>query len=291
MNTFRIVTLNIWGNHAPWSERRRLIRAELVRLSADVVALQEVLRPLGPGTSQADELAADLGLPQPYRVCFGKACTIEKPFSAEFGNAALIRSPLREQRVLKLPTPDGIETRSALYILLSVKVGLLPVCITHLSWEPELAEARAAQLGHIQQFLAAEMAALPGRVPPHVPILPPVLLGDLNAPPDSPEIRVLTAPAPGALPFVDAFAQVGSGPAETFSSRNPYCPRRDPALDQRIDYTLVGQAGALHRLELVSSRLCFADGEGGTFPSDHFGVLTELRIASDPLPPSPGEVP
>lgn len=290
MNTFRIVTLNIWGNHAPWSDRRRLIRAELLRLDADVVALQEVLRPLGPGTSQADELAVDLALPAPYRVCFGKACQIDKPFPAEFGNAALIRSPLREQRVVKLPTPEGFETRSALYILLSVKVGLLPVVITHLSWEPELSETRAAQLRHIQQFLTGEMAALPTRVPPHVPILPPLLLGDLNAPPGSAEIQVLTAPAPGTLAFVDGFAQVGAGPAETFSSRNPYCPRRDPAIDQRIDYTMVGQAGALDRLQLVSSRLCFAEGEAGVFPSDHFGVLTELRIATSAVTASPTEV-
>ncbi len=291
MIPFRVVTLNIWGNHAPWSERRRLIRAELVRLSADLVALQEVLRPLGPGTSQADELVKDLGLPFPYRVCFGKACAIEKPFSAEFGNAALTRWPLREQRVLALPTPKGIETRSALYLLLSVKVGLLPVVITHLSWEPELADSRAAQLGTIQQFLSGEMAALPGRVPPHVPILPPLLLGDLNAPPDSHALLGLFAPLEGRLAFVDGFAQVGQGPGDTFSSRNPYCARRDPAIDQRIDYTLIGQAGALARLSLVSSRLCFAEGEGDMFPSDHFGVLTELSISTDPVPVAEVESP
>jgi endonuclease/exonuclease/phosphatase family metal-dependent hydrolase len=136
----RVVTLNIWGNHSPWATRRQLIRQELARLSPDVVALQEVLRPLGPGTSQADELAEGL----PYRVCFGRACAIEKPFPAEFGNAALIKQPLREQRLLKLPTPPDRETRSALYVLLSMKVGLLPVVVTHLSWEPELAETRGA---------------------------------------------------------------------------------------------------------------------------------------------------
>ncbi len=233
----------------------------------------------------------DLGLPFPYRVCFGKACAIEKPFPAEFGNAALTRWPLREQRVVALPTPAGIETRSALYLLLSVKVGLLPVVVTHLSWEPELADARAAQLAAIQQFLATEMAALPGRVPPHIPILPPLLLGDLNAPPDSAAVLGLVAPPEGRLAFVDGFAQVGQGPGDTFSSRNPFCPRRDPAIDQRIDYTLVGRAGAVARLSLVSSQLCFAEGEGGVFPSDHFGVRTDLEISTDPVAVSPSESP
>lgn len=277
MTVLRVATLNIWGNHAPWTARRALIRAELARLAPDVLALQEVLRPLGPGTSQADELAEGLS----YRVCFGKACSIEKPFAAEFGNAALIRAPLREQRLIKLPTPEGIETRSALYVLLSVKVGLLPVVVTHLSWEPELAETRLAQLATIRQFLALEMTQLPGRVPPHIPILPPLLLGDLNAPPDSPALLSLLAPPAGELGFVDGFAVAGHGPGETFSARNPYCPQRDPAINQRIDYILMGRAGAQERLTVQRSSLCFADGVDGVFPSDHFGVLTELQLQTE----------
>jgi endonuclease/exonuclease/phosphatase family metal-dependent hydrolase len=280
----RVVTLNIWGNHSPWATRRQLIRQELARLSPDVVALQEVLRPLGPGTSQADELAEGL----PYRVCFGRACAIEKPFPAEFGNAALIKQPLREQRLLKLPTPPDRETRSALYVLLSMKVGLLPVVVTHLSWEPELAETRALQLGAIRQLLSSEMAALPSRVPPHVPILPPLLLGDLNAPPESRELAELLVPADGpadgGLRFSDTFAQVGQGRGATFSSTNPYCPLRDPVIDQRIDYILIGLMGAQDRLTVSSSRLCFSEGQEGVFPSDHFGVLTELSLATEPAP-------
>jgi endonuclease/exonuclease/phosphatase family metal-dependent hydrolase len=267
----------MWGNHAPWTERRALIRAELARLAPDVLALQEVLRPLGPGTSQADELAEGLS----YRVCFGKACSIEKPFPAEFGNAALIRAPLREQRLVKLPTPPGIETRSALYILLSVKVGLLPLVVTHLSWEPELAETRQAQLEAIRQFLSVEMTQLPGRVPPHIPILPPILLGDLNAPPESAALATLLAPSDGGLGFVDSFAVAGEGPGETFSARNPYCSQRDPAINQRIDYILLGKAGAQDRLTVRTSSLCFAQGVDSVFPSDHFGVLTELHLQTE----------
>jgi len=286
VTALRVVTLNIWGNHssrasqAPWALRRRLIREELARQKPDVVALQEVLRAQGPGTSQADELAEGT----PYRVCFGKACEIDKPFPSEFGNAALTRWPVREQRVLKLPTPEGLETRSALYLLLSVKVGLLPVVITHLTWEPELFGTRVAQLGAIRELLMTELVALPGRVPAHVPILPPLVLGDLNAPPDSPELAVLLRPADGGLTFTDSFGQAGEGPGATFSSRNPYCPLRDPVIDQRIDYILLGQAGAQERLTLTSSRLCFAEGHEGAFASDHFGVLTELALSTEPGP-------
>jgi endonuclease/exonuclease/phosphatase family metal-dependent hydrolase len=284
MFSLRIATLNLWGNHAPWTERRRLISAEIQRLSADVLAFQEVLRPQGPGTSQADELVSG----QPFRVCFGRACNIEKPFVSEFGNALLTRFPVREQRTLVLPTPPSAETRSALYVVLSVNVGILPVVTTHLSWEPELAEVRAAQVRHIQQFLHLEMSRLPSRVPPHIPVLPPILLGDLNAPWESPELVCLQTPtdAGGEVLFRDTFDLCGSGPKETFSSENPYCKARDPAIDQRIDYILVGQAGALQRLRPVSSFVCFRTGEGGVFPSDHFGVCTEFECADSPVLPS-----
>ena len=64
MTTLRVATLNMWANHAPWTERRALIRAELAWLAPDVLALQRGAAALGPGTSQADELAEGLS----YRV-------------------------------------------------------------------------------------------------------------------------------------------------------------------------------------------------------------------------------
>jgi hypothetical protein len=78
--------------------------------------------------------------------------------------------------------------------------------------------------------------------------------------------------------------QVGQGRGATFSSTNPYCPLRDPVIDQRIDYILIGLAGAQDRLTVSSSRLCFSEGQEGVFPSDHFGVLTELSLATEPAP-------
>ena len=111
-----------------------LIRAELLRLDADVVALQEVLRPL-PWYIAADELAADWPCLCPT-VCFGKACQIDKPFPPSLANVALIRSPCVSS-AFEAADAGRHRDPTALYILLSVKVGLLPVVITHLS-EPEL---------------------------------------------------------------------------------------------------------------------------------------------------------
>src|SRR5260221_35395 len=56
MRALRIVTLNIWNNGGPWTERLLGIRAGLAELEPDVVGLQEVLRPTSSeGPDQAKE--------------------------------------------------------------------------------------------------------------------------------------------------------------------------------------------------------------------------------------------
>ncbi|WP_329335250.1 endonuclease/exonuclease/phosphatase family protein [Streptomyces sp. NBC_01352] len=56
----RVVTWNVWGRFGPWREREPRILATLDELRADIVCLQEAWST--HGTTQADELAARLGL-------------------------------------------------------------------------------------------------------------------------------------------------------------------------------------------------------------------------------------
>lgn len=283
--SLRLVTLNIWANRPPWPERGRLIREGLRREAPDVVALQEVLRPQGHGTSQADEIAQGLG----YRVAFSRACHIEKPFPSEFGNALLSRFPLREHRTEPLPTTEELEPRSLLYALLSVRVGLLPVFVTHLTWEPQHQPVRERQLRFICDYIAHELSLLPHRVPEHVRILPPILMGDLNSVPESAEVRLLTEPVPGAdgqpatAPrFVDAWqAAGGPGPGFTFAESNPYTRKHGQGINERIDYVFVGQPPGDTRLRVRRAALCMEQPEGDVFPSDHYGVVADLSIERD----------
>ena len=156
---------------------------------------------------------------------------------------------------MKLPTRRGIETRSALYILLSVKVGLLPLVVTHLrrgslSW----LETRQAQLEAIGSFIGGDDAA-PGRVPPHIPILPPILLGDPGTRRRKvPRFGDAFAPSDGGLGFVDSFAVAGEGPARHFrlATRTVAARSGDKPADR---LHLAGKAGAQDRLT-VRTRRC-----------------------------------
>jgi endonuclease/exonuclease/phosphatase family metal-dependent hydrolase len=183
--------MNVAGKREPWPSRKRRIRDILSGQAPDLVALQEVLRPQGTGVSQADELAAGLG----YRTGFSKSLQILRPFPSDLGNAVLSRFPFREHRTELLPGTES--PRSLLYVLCSVKNGLLPLYVTQLSAEPGAAAAltRREQLLHIVHYIATEQAALPGRVPAHIPILPPMLLGELGSSPDSTALRFLTEAA------------------------------------------------------------------------------------------------
>lgn len=275
VQSFRVMTLNIWANRGPWTARLRLIQKGLRKESPDLVALQEVLRPQGHGTSQADEIGRDLG----YRVAYSRACRIDKPFPSEFGNALLTRFPIREHRTEALPTPPDVEPRSLLYALLSARIGVIPVFVTHLTWEPEHQPVRAGQLQFIKEYVAHEMRSLPSRLPEHVRVLPPVLLGDLNSVPESEEVRNLGIAA-GGLRFVDAWSVSGEGTGFTFAASNPYTQKHGQGINERIDYVLLGEQSESIRTQwqVASVRLCMEEPELDVFPSDHYGVIAELRV-------------
>lgn len=270
MQKLRLMTLNIWSHHPPWPTRKRLIQQGLVAESPDLVGMQEVLQPHGSGTAQADEVAEGLG----YRVVFSRACRLTTPVAADFGNALLSRFPIREHRTVPLPIRQGMEPRSLLYALCSVRVGVLPVLVTHLSWEPELAAVRQDQLQHIVHYLRAELLALPQRLPEHVAVLPPVLLGDLNAPPDSPELVDFLSTSG----FIDCFGAVGQGPGLTMDARrNPAAAKDLVALSRRIDYVMLGSRPTA-QVRVEAARVCLDQDEAGIFPSDHFAMLADLGV-------------
>ncbi len=254
----RLLTMNIEQMRAHWPIRKRQLRRLLAQETPDLVALQEVLRPQISSSSQADELGEGLG----YRVCFSRSAQFVKPVPAELGNALLSRFPLREHRTELLPETPGAAnatkhflpspTASLLYALCSVRVGLLPVYITQLP--PTLAAPHLrAQLENIAQYIATEQAVLPERVPAHVRILPPVLLGDLGIAPDSAEMRFLTTEAG----FVD-------------------CP--SPAGAAAGRYVLF-RARPEDKARSGKARLCWNTEEPGDLVLGRAGILVDLEIS------------
>lgn len=236
----RLLALNIQGNRSPWRTRKSVFQKMLAAEQPELAALHEVLRPHGTGTTQAHELAQGAS----YHIGFARASSLVRPFPSEFGSALLSRFPVREQRTEPLPGAPHRPQRSLLYELCSVKLGLLPLYVAHLSEEPgdEAAAERRAQLEHIGRYIAAEQAALPGRVPAQVTILPPLLVGELGVALDAagaaPELQFMLH----ELGFVDALHEHKIG-STSFRSQvlMGAAPAGAPALRVREARHLFGQ--------------------------------------------------
>lgn len=202
--------------------------------AAEVVGLQEVDRHLSVRSGWVDQaraLAERLGM----HVAFGANIDLDPderrgPDSPRrhYGNAVLSAHPIVSWRNIPLPGRDGAEPRGLLTARLAVDGAALVVGCTHL--QNRSAAERVAQAAR-----AVDVLVPPTPPTPSTPPTPPagatgdaaatVLLGDMNAGPDSAAVRALTAT------FTDAWAVAGTpGSAGlTFDAATPHA---------RIDYVL-----------------------------------------------------
>jgi endonuclease/exonuclease/phosphatase family metal-dependent hydrolase len=112
-------------------------------------------------------------------------------------------------------------------------------------------------------------------------VVPPLLVGDMNAEPDSTEIRFLCGlqSIDGySTYFQDAWRIAGDGgPGYTWDNRNTYAAYMfEP--NRRIDYIFVGLADMQGRGRIRSVRVVMNERSDRAFPSDHFGVLAEVDV-------------
>lgn len=265
-----ILTLNLWHDQGPWERRCARVREWIDRLDPDVISFQEVLR--GPKRDQLAELFPD----SKFHLDFAPATRFWRDPTHEFGNAVASRFPIRDRDVLKLPESGDGESRIALSVSIETPHGALGLTSTHLNWKLHHGWVREKQVVALAAFARARRPGLD---------LPPVIAGDLNAEPDSVEIRYLTGlqslEGRSAL-FYDAWRLGGDGgPGFTWSNRNPYAQIAiEP--ERRIDYILAGypQESGIGRIE--SCRVVCNDEVDGVWPTDHFGVFAELR--TEPIP-------
>ncbi|MEM9074512.1 MAG: endonuclease/exonuclease/phosphatase family protein [Myxococcota bacterium] len=270
----RVATLNIWNKSGPWQKRTALIRTQIEALNPDLLALQEVLELEGPKTTlnQADELRGEL-----HRVYAGaydlSTGWIGAGHQLHFGNALLSRWPVEIASVHELPGADrSDQRRGVLHAVVQAPHGPIDVFVTHLNWKLDEGWIREEQV----KFIAARVA----EEAPDDGRFPPILLGDLNAEPQSDEIRYLLGftrlGETKSVRFADAW-HYRQGPGFTFdASRNPYAAKvNEPP--RRIDYLLVRGPDAKGRGTPSNVKLCFHEPEDGVFPSDHFGVVADLQ--------------
>jgi endonuclease/exonuclease/phosphatase family metal-dependent hydrolase len=216
--------------------------AEVIRASrADVVGLQEVDRHYSERSDWADqagELARMLG----YHVVFGANIDRDPPAAGrpriQYGTAILSRHPITSWDNTHLFRSPDQEQRGLLHAEIDLRGVPFHVYNTHLAASSQT--DRLAQTRQIVDLIDGNG--------------PTVLMGDLNATPDSPEMSTLD----GHL--VDSWTATGIGDGATY-------PVEDP--DRRIDYVLT--AGEVRP---VWTRVLTATPEA----SDHLPVASHLVV-------------
>jgi endonuclease/exonuclease/phosphatase family metal-dependent hydrolase len=264
MGRLRVLTLNIWNRGGPWEKRLELIRAGVRDLDPDLIGLQEVIS--HDDQSQASAIGADMG----YHVAFGKAH--DYGAGVHFGNAVLSRWPIQRTEVTPLPRGDSTEERSLLFVEAASPHGKIPFFVTHLNWKFHEGVIREAQVVAIADEMK-RLTPLDG--------VPPILVGDLNAQPDSTEIRFLKGLHSlngKSFYLADCFEQAGHGPGITFdANRNPFAAvtREFP---RRIDYVLVRGPDDRGRGKPLAASVVLEEVVDGVAASDHYGVVAEISI-------------
>jgi endonuclease/exonuclease/phosphatase family metal-dependent hydrolase len=266
--TLRLLEWNLWWRFGPWEERGPAIEATVAALEPDVVCLQEVWEEVD-GENQAARLAARLGGDgDPFHHAYTWGMQVS---DVRHGNAIVSRWPIRRTAVRFLPAIESIdEQRTALFAELDGPRGPVQVFCTHLNWRFDQSHTRQAQVAELCRFVQEQRPRS----------FPPILCGDLNADPLSDEVRMLTGRAKGPVPglvFHDAWDQAGAGVGHTWDNANAHA-RGDLEPSRRIDYVMVGwPLGERGRGHVTRAELVGVEPVDGVTPSDHYGIVTEIR--------------
>jgi endonuclease/exonuclease/phosphatase family metal-dependent hydrolase len=216
------------------------IAATVESTGAEVVGLQEVDVHFGERSNfvdQANWLADRLGM----SVVFGANLDFA-PLTAgaprrQYGTAILSEHRIREWTNTLLPRPEGGEQRGLLEA--QIRVRGLPVRVynTHLQHNSQV--ERLAQIAAIRAILDDVDESV-------------VVLGDLNATPDSQEIANLTDD------LVDAWVTAGVGDGFTYDAATPHA---------RIDYVMSSGDVVARTAAVVTSDA-----------ADHLPVVVDLGL-------------
>ncbi len=244
----KILTLNTWQDRGPWRARWELIFRGLKTCDADIVGLQEVF-----DMDWAREIRERSGYP--YLVVSGE----------HSGLIFLSRFKLIEQEclVMKTKSPSEDYFRYIFYVLVDAGGKKIALFNTHLSWKADENEARMKQTLELAEFVQKKGGDLPV-----------VLLGDLNAGPETPSATYLRE----TLKWCDTFGAKNLGdPGLTWDYTNPYAKAAGEKMaERRIDYIFIREQAGIFK-KILSSRLVLNEPSvEGVYPSDHFGVMTEF---------------
>lgn len=246
----RVGTLNLRNTSDRWSERRSLLFEQLSELGPDILGLQELRRPsLQSRMIQRAANAESDG--SPYHLYPAWKTGLRRFWE---GIGVLTELPVIEASEIDLRSGDRVAQR----VSLALDDGtLLDFYNTHLSHAAGAADERLRQIEIIMRHIRARS----GR--PHV------VVGDLNAVPDEPAIRLL------ASEMKSAYAAVhGQEPNVTVPS--PLSRTWGQEDDKVIDYIFVSREISVLDAWITFDRV--ADDDDRLTASDHFGIAANIIV-------------
>lgn len=271
--TLRVLTLNCWHVSEPYAARMALARAAIAALDPDLIGLQEVIV-RRDGFDQAADLLRGRGYHTAYAPAFRWTERGHVAADADgdgFGNLVASRWPIVAAERHALPGEEMDERRCALAARVAAPFGEIPFVCTHLAWRLAHGALRERQVRALDEVVRRWKRAGD---------FPPIVVGDLNAPPDADEIRYLSGLAAldgRSTYYQDAWRVRGDGPGHTWDNRNPFAAMMfEP--DRRIDYVFVGGAELSGRGWIERVALACDQPVDGVFASDHFGVVADIRV-------------
>jgi endonuclease/exonuclease/phosphatase family metal-dependent hydrolase len=263
-----IATWNLWWRFGKFEHRQEPIAQVLAAANADIVCLQEVW-------AKEDDRDQAAWLGDRLRLFTSRHDTATRD-GLSFANAVLSRWPIVASTNTALPGPDGKPShRKVLHATLDTPRGAMHVLVTHLDQRFDNSAVRSAQLKVI-----AELAASIPRDP--ATDFPVILAGDLNAVPDSDEVRTLTGRRPPFVPgmvFTDAWEVAGTtgDPGWTWRADNPVLVGQAQWPNRRLDYVMTSWPRTSGQGTPETARLIGTAPIDGVMASDHAGLLVSLR--------------
>jgi endonuclease/exonuclease/phosphatase family metal-dependent hydrolase len=254
--TFNIRYINMGDQGAKaWVNRRDAVAELMQAQQADFIGLQEAFRPM------IDHIHARM--PGYGEVGVGRENGKEK------GEYAAILYKQKEWQVVKSgtfwlsDTPEVVAsttwgntvTRICTWGLFEHKASQRRFYVFNAHFDHESQQAREKGAALIKQRMS-----LPD------PAIPVIFMGDLNAPPENPAIRLI---AQGDQPLRDVWAHLSPLPPEQSGTFHGFDGRRNGA---RIDYIFTSD-----HLQPLSTML-HHDNREGIYPSDHYPVSARLKM-------------
>jgi len=263
----RVATLNLWGKHGAWDERRSVLVDGLRQLRPGIIAFQEAV--VTDGYDQvADLLGASYHVAhQAGREADGTGLSIASRW--EMGE-------VWEETLHVTYRVDPSEI-AVVEILVPGPLGTLLFAHHNASWQlgfEHERELEAVAASRLVEHMLGEREV--GYV---------VLAGDFNAAPDSASVRFwhgLQSLGETSVCYRDAWESTHPvDPGHTFTPRNPLVTGGDNwplELGRRIDYVMVRCVDHGPTLDVTACERMFDEPVEGVWASDHFGVVADLAI-------------